>query len=376
MNKDTDKRKRKETTSSDDDEWQSIESNGASKQHNKKKMNRRNEYVNRFSLLTPEDEVSTKQDQLPKPPPIFIPMVTNISIFIKNISGEIGKENFSYKSLKDDQIKVMVKTADSFRKIIKYLDGKNRRYHTYQLKQERAYRIVIKGMHANTDTDDIKESLSKFGHNVRNVINARNRITKSPLPMFFVDLEPNKNNQEVFKIKGINNALVSIEPARKTNEIVQCHRCQLFGHTKSYCKRAPKCVKCSGNHLTSDCMKPNDSPPTCTHCKANHTASYKGCTVYKELLSKRNLTLAPVKTNALSFKEKDYPSLAPNNNNSSPDSSNQRQFSYADAVKNNETPKSASNNIMERLEVLMNKQLELTNSLINMMSVIITKLCN
>jgi hypothetical protein len=37
---------------------------------------------------------------------------------------------------------------------------------------------------------DIIEELDKKGHEVRNMINVKHRISKEPLPLFFVDLEP------------------------------------------------------------------------------------------------------------------------------------------------------------------------------------------
>lgn len=97
---------------------------------------------------------------------------------------------------------------------------------------------------------------------------------------------------------------------------------------------------------------------------------------FLSVLYKRNISQTNIKTNSFSLKEKDYPSLNPNNIQNKPDSTNQRQFSYADAAKNSDTSTVSNNSIMERIEVMLNKQLELTNSLLHMMTIIITKLCN
>ncbi|GFY11849.1 RNA-directed DNA polymerase from mobile element jockey [Trichonephila clavipes] len=40
----------------------------------------------------------------------------------------------------------------------------------------------------------------------------------------------------------------------------QCYRCQEFFHHSRFCARAPKCLKCSGGHLTSECTKSAKAP--------------------------------------------------------------------------------------------------------------------
>lgn len=132
-----------------------------------------------------------------------------------NISKVINASEFTYKSFKDGQVRLMTKSISSYRTIVKYLDEKQIRFHTYQLKQERAYRIVVKNLHFTTPIDVIKDTIEKEGHKVRNIVNIKSRFTKEPLSMFFVDLEPGSNNKNVFNIRYIYNAVIKIEPQRK-----------------------------------------------------------------------------------------------------------------------------------------------------------------
>ena len=78
-----------------------------------------------------------------------------------------------------------------------------------------------------------------------------------------------------------------VETPNKNRTIIQCTRCQLYGHSKSYCTRHYKSVKCGGNHMTTDCQKPKDTPAKCALCSESHTANYKGCTVYRDLINAR-----------------------------------------------------------------------------------------
>jgi hypothetical protein len=80
-------------------------------------------------------------------------------------------------------------TPDSYCKLIKHLQEDKIIYHTNQMKQERAYRIVIRNLHCLTPTAQITAELEKQGHKVRNILNVKHRITKGLLSLFFIDLE-------------------------------------------------------------------------------------------------------------------------------------------------------------------------------------------
>jgi hypothetical protein len=59
-------------------------------------------------------------------------------------------------------------------------------HHSYQPKDERSYRVVIKHLHHMVELKDIADELSELGHKVRNIINAKYRQTKEPLNIFSV----------------------------------------------------------------------------------------------------------------------------------------------------------------------------------------------
>lgn len=247
---------------------------------------------NRFVALATDKNnvdinIGNTQLSSPKPPPIFFPVVEDIGKMVSSLCKFVKSSEFHYKSLRDGQVRLSMKTAESYRTIIKYLDECKIKYHTFQMKSERAFRAVIKNLHHTTSVSDIKAMLLSLGHQVRSVRNIVSRTTKKPLPMFHVDLDPSDNNKEIFNIRSFGPAIIQVEPPKKIDEMPQCFRCQDYGHTKTYCRREFRCVKCSLNHPTKDCRKSEETPPTCVHCKSNHTANYKGCSIYKTLMSKR-----------------------------------------------------------------------------------------
>jgi len=260
---------------------------------------------NSFALLSndensdDDDEYSSKEEdtaeapittpapkptpRIIKPPPIFIPDVNNIAALVKSISTVVKEgTEFTYKAGRDGKVRVMMPDKESYTALKTHLDLHNKRYQTFQPRDERAYRVVIKGLHSTTDKEDIKAELAKLGHNVRDCHNAINRTTKLPMGMFFVNLEPASSNTQVFEITRLCNAVVKIEPPIKFNDVLQCFRCQGFGHTQKYCRLEHRCVRCGGMHSKADCDKSSNEPACCVHCKGDHPASYKGCSVYKK----------------------------------------------------------------------------------------------
>ena len=206
---------------------------------------------------------------------------------VDNLSKAIEDETYQCKIPSNYKVKVTTQHPDTYRTLIRHLHSEHTIHHTYQMKHDTAYRVVIQDLHYSIPITDIKDELQKLGHPVRNIINIRHRVHKYPLSMFYVDLEPMSNNKEIYDLQFIHNMKITVEPPHERNTILQCTRCQLYGHSKSYCTRPYKCVKCGGNHMTSECRKTKDTPTKCALCSGEHNANCKGCAVYKELQQAR-----------------------------------------------------------------------------------------
>ena len=122
-------------------------------------------------------------------------MVSNYGEMIKRIRDTAEDEQYFTKSLANNVIKINCVTPETYRKLVKYFKENNIFYHTYQLKEERAYRIVIKYLHYSTDTEDIKYELFELGHNVRNIMNAQHRNTKGAAKLVLCRLKTCRKQQ-------------------------------------------------------------------------------------------------------------------------------------------------------------------------------------
>lgn len=281
----------------------------------------------KFSII----ETPPKQPKAPLPPPIFLTNVKSFGDLRKKIAEQNVKSAI-YKALSDNDLKVTCNNEGDYRAIKKFVnevqEGKDEnspfygiRYHTYQLKSERAFRFVIRGLPSSTDKDEIKEEIEKLGHTVDSIVNVSKKITKNgakstkTFPLFFVNIRPNIKNKDVYDIKYLLQCKVQIEAPKKSSTIPQCTNCQQLGHTKNFCNREPKCVKCAKDHHYQQCPLPASEKPTCVLCgKEGHPASYKGCETYqKKITAQRNpMTLTQrVKSQKKTIEENKKPQEKP-----------------------------------------------------------------
>ncbi|KAL1130812.1 hypothetical protein AAG570_012053 [Ranatra chinensis] len=235
-------------------------------------------------------EPTNPTSNIHKPPPIFLKYncTSNYIQLCKDIQENIQPATFKTKSGPKHLI-ILTDTPDGYRAAVKYLRNVKIEFHTFQPKEEKPFRVVIRGLHHTVPVELIKTELEKLGFKIRNVSNViiNRHGTKIPRPLFFVDLEANENNQNIFEVRSIMLGIVSVEEPYKKTEIPQCQNCQQYGHTKGYCNYGPKCVKCGRDHHHSQCTKPISEPPTCALCGESHPANYRGCTVHTDLQNKK-----------------------------------------------------------------------------------------
>jgi hypothetical protein len=68
---------------------------------------------------------------------------------------QIAEEQYETKALADNQLKVQSKTAGCYSTIVKALAERRTEFHTYTLKEERGFRVVLKNMHNSINSQDI-----------------------------------------------------------------------------------------------------------------------------------------------------------------------------------------------------------------------------
>lgn len=260
---------------------------------------------NRFELLKPivqaEETIETivKEKQSiadpvltysKPPPPIFIRGVVDFPGVRTELIELIGVDNFFCKSTVD-HLRIQTSNPEAYRTLVHYLRKEQAEFHTFQLKEDKPMRIVIRNLHPSTSTEMIKSELELRLYEVRQVTQVIHRISKIPLPLFFVDLEPTDHSIGIFKLESLLHTKIKIEEPHKPKIISQCQNCQAYGHTKAYCGYSPRCVRCGDDHSSSACPNSRQDPMRCALCTGNHPANYRGCTVYKNLQQRKKTNL-------------------------------------------------------------------------------------
>jgi len=195
--------------------------------------------ANRFSLLAPSEDdtqlvmemteqpqTPTEQPQTstitipPNPPPIFIESELNFNKFVIKISELTKFSHFECKA-SSKELRLQKFNSDSYRAVVKYLRENEVPHHSFQNKEDKRYRVVIKNLHPSTDISYLKSGLSALGFQARNINNARHRQSKLPLPIFFIDLEPDTANSEIINLTSLCFTKIKVEALYPKKDIPQ-----------------------------------------------------------------------------------------------------------------------------------------------------------
>ena len=107
---------------------------------------------------TPSSDQTTKL-RVHKPPPIYVYGLTNYCDMMKYLAGTLEDEQYYCKTLPNETVKININSPDTYGRLVKPFQEDNILYHTYQITDERAYRVVLRNLHHSIPPHDIKEEL-------------------------------------------------------------------------------------------------------------------------------------------------------------------------------------------------------------------------
>ncbi|KAK9703788.1 hypothetical protein QE152_g29071 [Popillia japonica] len=88
-------------------------------------------------------------------------------------------------------------------------------------------------------------------------------------------------NELYNKAKYLQRTRVYYEPHISKRELIQCKKCQAWGHATTNCHlNVVRCVKCADKHRSFECAKSREEPAVCCNCGRNHPASSVECPAY------------------------------------------------------------------------------------------------
>lgn len=215
---------------------------------------------------------TTRKDKID---PVHVKIKTNFKALCMDIKSYV-KEEPTFKA-GGELIKVYFKTSDDYRKGTEKMKANGYEYYVISPLKTKPLKVVLKGLPPSTETKEIVEELEAKGFSVFRVSLMHRFKDRRPLPMFQVQLNPNPKNDEIYNLKLFQYLSIEVVKFERTGRVNQCYKCQGFYHSSDQCFIKPNCVKCAGPHLTANCDKKEEEPPTCINCNGKHPASYRGC---------------------------------------------------------------------------------------------------
>lgn len=152
---------------------------------------------------------------------------------------------------------------------------------TYTNKEERSHAFVLHGLDCDIELSEIEQDLKQ---QLPDMIKMYKMNTK--FRQLYLVITNNKIRLQDIqqKVSSICYCKVSWKRHVNKKELIQCHRCQKWGHATSNCNMPAKCLKCAQSHLTGECTKTRDTDATCANCDGKHPANSIECEVYQRRL--------------------------------------------------------------------------------------------
>ncbi|GFW34832.1 uncharacterized protein TNCV_2698121 [Trichonephila clavipes] len=116
-------------------------------------------------------------------------------------------------------IKIQTESSDHHREITSFLSDKKCQYYVTDPPANRPLKVVIKGLLATTDPEEIKKDLIDQGINILKIAQLRQFKTKSPLPIFMIEIARDENVDDIFKIKNCLYMQIKIDPFKKAPDL-------------------------------------------------------------------------------------------------------------------------------------------------------------
>lgn len=221
-----------------------------------------------------------------RPPLVIEGTINNIPQLQYNLQNSCGinSSKVHIKYTKNNTILQTTNKSD-YDAILNYFrqeNNTNTYFHTYTPKETKTHAFVVRGLD-NKPTEEMIVEAFMQEHEIELAsvyqMNTKGRplyliVTSSSITLRYL----NQN------IRYLNNIRIFFEERRNTRPIIQCKRCQQWGHATSNCYRQVRCVRCAGSHATKECEEHHAGPITwkCANCGGDHQANNTDCPIYQQ----------------------------------------------------------------------------------------------
>ncbi|GBN60442.1 hypothetical protein AVEN_172977-1 [Araneus ventricosus] len=138
---------------------------------------------------------------------------------LKEIAEFPGIEN----KLLYGYINIKPTLEENRQKIIQLLKEKKEEFMLLEASEDRPIKVVLKGLHADTNSTDIVEDLQSKSFTVNRFSQMRNYKLQKPLDTFLIEIKKAGHFQNIFNLKELGYVKINVEPYRKKNKATICY---------------------------------------------------------------------------------------------------------------------------------------------------------
>lgn len=227
-----------------------------------------------------------------KPTPIQLSGSESSSfVAISNgLADSLSADSYRWQQLKTGSVpRIYTTSHEDKEKVMAWLVQNGHEFNTFTERGQRRKAYLIRGIaHGETGVNTLDIERALLAANIGGDVSISRFVTgymkrnadRAVAPLYKLVVDHNTSDELLAGIKTIGHFAVKIEKM-KPSTILQCRRCQRFGHTATMCNHAYRCVQCITAHEPGGCPRRlnADIPLGCVNCKAmgqphdGHTAN-------------------------------------------------------------------------------------------------------
>ena len=237
-----------------------------------------------------------------KVPPIVVTISSEFNIFKKELSTFVSDVKVTYQIGRRGECRLLADSVKGRDRLVQYLTDKMYKFFTYDTKNAKPFKVVLKGLTNDQTVDEIKLTLTELlGIAPTQVILMKQKSrgensqrTGISLVNYLIHFNRNEvNNLKFFeKAHALYNVRVKWEIYRKygggEKHITQCRTCQRYGHGSKFCNMDQKCLNCGdSSHKKDTCPVKESKNFRCANCNGNHMSNFYQCPVRLAIVKAR-----------------------------------------------------------------------------------------
>ncbi|GFR19878.1 uncharacterized protein TNCT_692561 [Trichonephila clavata] len=185
-------------------------------------------------LKSEKKDVEDVTPTAPKIHPIMMKLTPNYNLTLQDLYKSHPITTNTHTA---GYIKIQRETEEHRREITDYLTYKKIEHYVTDPPENRPLKLLIKGLLASTDPEEIKTDLINQGIKIEKIAQLRSFKTKNPLPIFMIEITRDENVNDFFKIRSCLYMQLIIDSFNKSSRLTQCFNCIIILISLSRCPK-------------------------------------------------------------------------------------------------------------------------------------------